>query len=265
MILTDPGGCRVPYPGPDTILVYGVNAKFGATPPLLCDSGRVYFSDSSKSNEPIISYQWDFGDGNTSALQNPTNDYPYSGLYPIQLIVKTSLGCVDTARLPQPIRVVRSPQLAITGDTGHCAPATLLINSALLVPDTSSLTYLWNFGNGTTSTLASPPAMKYTNPGNYIVTLIGTNKYGCADTVVRTVYSYPMPNVRARQDATICLNSTATLQATGADKYDWKPDSGLSCANCATTLAAPSDNITYYLHGETQYGCTGDDSVRIRV
>lgn len=265
MILTDPGGCRVPYPGPDTIQVYGVNANFGATPPVLCDSGRVYFTDSSKANEPVVSYDWDFGDGNGSALQNPTHEYPTSGLYPIRLIVKTSLGCVDTFRLPLPIKIVRSPELAITGDVGKCAPALLQFNAALLRPDTSALQWVWDFGNGTGSKLQNPPAVTYTNPGDYMVSLIGTNSTGCADTVLWPAHSYPMPVVKARQDATICLNSTATLQASGADTYSWTPETALSCASCATTLAAPPDNITYYLLGQTQYGCSGTDSVRIRV
>jgi len=266
MILTDPGGCRVPYPGPDTIQVYGVNANFGATPPVLCDSGLVRFTDSSKANEPVISYEWDFGDGGGSALQNPTHEYPVSGLYPIQLIVKTSLGCVDTARLPEPIKIVRSPQLDITGDLGKCAPALLQFAATILVPDTSALQWKWDFGNGApASQLQNPAAVNYPVPGDYLVTMTGTNSTGCVDTVLRTVHSYPMPVVKARQDATICRNSTATLQASGADQYDWKPETDLSCISCATTLAAPTVNTTYYLYGQTQYGCAGSDSVRIKV
>ncbi|HSC39371.1 MAG TPA: PKD domain-containing protein, partial [Chitinophagaceae bacterium] len=195
MILTDPGGCRVPYPGPDTIQVYGVNANFGATPPTLCDSGLVRFTDSSKSNDPIISYQWDFGDGGSSASQNPTHDYASSGLYPIQLVVKTALGCVDTKNLPEPIRVVRSPVLEIVGDTGKCAPALLQFDANLLRPDTSVLQWKWDFGNGSSSKLQNPPPVNYVLPGDYIVVMTGTNSTGCADTIYKTVHSYPMPVV----------------------------------------------------------------------
>ncbi len=265
MILTDPGGCRVPYPGPDTIQVYGVNAKFGATPPVLCDSGMVRFTDSSNASDPVVSYQWDFGDGNGSALQNPTHNYPTSGLYPIQLIVKTMLGCVDTAHLPEPIRIVRTPVLDITGDTGKCAPAVLQFYGNLVLADTSALQWKWDFGNGTGSALQNPPAVTYTTPGAYTVLMIGTNSTGCADTIRRTVQSYPMPTVKASPGGVICLYKTATLQASGAAKYEWAPATGLSCAECATTLAAPANDITYYLTGQTQYGCAGSDSVHITV
>ncbi len=93
MILTDPGGCRVPYPGPDTIQVYGVNAKFGATPPVLCDSGMVRFTDSSKANDTVISYQWSF-----RRWQRVGPSKPHARLS-CQRAIPHSTDCKNPARL----------------------------------------------------------------------------------------------------------------------------------------------------------------------
>ncbi len=95
--------------------------------------------------------------------------------------------------------------------------------------------------------------------------MTGTNSTGCADTLQRIVQSYPMPVVKAGPDATICLNTTVMLQGSGAQQYQWTPPTWLSCAECATTLAAPGSDITYYLAGQTQYGCAGSDSVHLVV
>lgn len=56
----------------------------------------VLFTDSS-TVPPIFSWSWDFGDGNTSNEQNPSNDYEAPGEYQVVLTVSTSAGCSDTA------------------------------------------------------------------------------------------------------------------------------------------------------------------------
>lgn len=56
----------------------------------------VFFTDSS-TVPPLFSWTWDFGDGNTSNEQNPSNDYQEPGEYEVTLIVSTSGGCTDTA------------------------------------------------------------------------------------------------------------------------------------------------------------------------
>lgn len=56
----------------------------------------VLFTDTSLV-PPLFSWEWDFGDGNTSDLQNPSNDYEEPGEYTVTLIVSTSGGCMDTA------------------------------------------------------------------------------------------------------------------------------------------------------------------------
>ncbi len=57
-------------------------------------SGQVDFTDNSLNNP--TSWQWDFGDGNTSFLQNPTNMYTNPGNYNVQLIVCNGVSCDTT-------------------------------------------------------------------------------------------------------------------------------------------------------------------------
>ncbi len=53
------------------------------------------FLDSS-SVAPIQIWSWNFGDGDTSNLQNPIHYYPSSGTYTVTLIVMNANGCLDT-------------------------------------------------------------------------------------------------------------------------------------------------------------------------
>jgi hypothetical protein len=66
----------------------------GFSTSITCDELLVQFSDSSQSTSPSLSYDWSFGDGNTSTDQNPAHTYSSTGSYPVQLIVTASNGCM---------------------------------------------------------------------------------------------------------------------------------------------------------------------------
>ena len=148
MILKDPQGCQVSIPGRDTIRIYGVDAKFGLSQQVICDSGLVNFRDSSVSNDLITGYKWDLGDGTISTQRNPSHFYRRTGNYTIQLIVFTKTGCTDTVHTAVPIHVVESPIIAIRADTGACVPALANFNGMVVRNNSGSLLWQWNFGNG---------------------------------------------------------------------------------------------------------------------
>ncbi|HSC36680.1 MAG TPA: PKD domain-containing protein, partial [Chitinophagaceae bacterium] len=265
MILEDAQGCKVPIVGKDTISIYGVEPAFGSDKKLVCDAGLISFSDSSLSNDLIMDYEWHFGDGGVSYDQDPAHTYTAGGVYPVELTVTTLNGCKSTSSQVTNIKVAVSPQVSIRGDSSACAPATLNFSGASVVPDTSALSWQWNFGNGTTAAQQNPGPAQYQQAGNYPVVMNVTNSSGCVTTVTKPVFIHPVPLVNAGNDAVMCEKKTTQLHATGADTYTWSPSASLSCGNCATTLAAPDSNTLYRLHGETVFGCKADDSVLIRV
>ncbi len=265
MILVDAGGCQVPITGPDTIRVNGVDARFGLTSTTLCDAGFVTFTDSSNSNDVITGYTWDFGDGITSTNQNPVHYYAAPGQYFPKLIVRTQSGCVDTAYNIAPVKIVASPQAAITATPPGCAPLTATFTGGLLVADTSAMSWSWNFGNGNTSTLQNPPPQLYTNPTTYTIQLIATNSTGCIDTVTQTIDAHIVPVVNAGADTLICKGVGTTLVASGATNYTWSPATGLSCTNCPNPVATPDSVTRYIVRGTTPQGCSNTDTVEVKV
>jgi len=70
-------------------------AAFSASPssPSLLNV-PIQFTDNSTGN--IVSWQWDFGDGNTSTIQNPTHTYSAKGTYSVKLVVTDNNGCKDS-------------------------------------------------------------------------------------------------------------------------------------------------------------------------
>jgi len=256
--------CRVPITGQDTIWVYSVTAinKFTR---LLCDSGFVSFTDSSYSNDIITNYSWNFGDGASSTLQNPSHYYSVPGLYYPSFRVTTNAGCTDSLPSGTPIKVAPSPQLGINSGPGACTPATLTFSGQVLVADTSSLTWAWSFANGNASTLQFPPPQVYSTAGIYTVQVIGTNSSGCKDTVLKTIEAYPIPLVKAMQDSFVCIGNSITLRAIGAVTYNWSPSTTLSCTNCLSPVATPQLSTSYIVVGSSVYGCVANDTVVVLV
>ncbi|MBL0355487.1 MAG: PKD domain-containing protein [Chitinophagaceae bacterium] len=266
MILIDQTGCQVPITGDDTIVVSSVNTNFSFTNKLLCDSGIISFSDSSIFiNDVISTYEWNFGDGTTSASQNPVHQYNTTGIFYPSLVAVTQQGCTDTLKSAVPVKIVASPQINIASTSNGCAPLAVTFNSQMVLPDTSAITWQWTFANGNTSTAAAPAVQNYTTAGLYNVTLIGTNSSGCKDSATKTMEAYAIPTVSAGADFILCKGSSRTLQASGADTYTWSPATGLSCSNCTSPSTTTDNNISYFVRGTSAQGCSASDTVAVTV
>ncbi len=265
VILLDANGCQVPIVGVDTINVYGVKVNFGYDGLPRCNLGLIQFSDSSVLNDLNPVYNWSFGDGGTSNLQSPSHFYAAPGQYTPQLIVTTNRGCTDTAALTVPVQIVASPDADFTNAINGCTPVSANFNAVLNVPDTSVVTWQWNLGNGTTSTLQSPPTQTYTTAQVYNITLIATNSTGCMDTVIKSFEVYPIPVINAGPNVQICRGTPTQLTANGGATYVWSPAAGLSCTSCANPIASPNFNQKYLVTGSSIYGCRNIDSLNITV
>jgi gliding motility-associated-like protein len=267
VILQDINGCRVPLMGVDTIKVVGITPAFVSSPRLLCDRGFVQFTDSTKSNGRLTSWLWDFGDGTNSSLQNPRHFYSVPGFYNVTLTVGTEFGCFETITIPNYIKIVNSPVTDIVASAlAVCQDGLLTFQGIETIPDTSALTWSWNFANGQTSQLQNPPAQQFRAPGVFTVRLVTTNSSGCTDTTNQLITINPLPAVVATPDSTICQGQSVQLNATGANTYLWLPPvNNLSCTACPNPIASPAVTTTYQVRGTTAFGCDRIDSVRITV
>jgi len=142
-----------------------------------CIPATVSFTNNSTA---ILapSYSWNFGNGQTSTQTNPVSIYNTSGTFQVRLIVTNVGGCSDT--IIKPVTILDSPvAVATVSATSGCSPFVAVFTNT----STNSTSYLWNFGDGTTSSAAAP-SHTYSTPGTYTVTLVASNSNGCSDTIV---------------------------------------------------------------------------------
>jgi len=268
VIMQDPSGCLIPLQGLDTVYVAGANTKFGIDKKLFCDFGTVNFTDSTTFNDPVISYNWNFGDGGTSASQNPTHQYTAPGIYTVRLAIQTQLGCRDTLTKPSLVKVVQRPLIDIGGDSVVCINSSLLHSGIFLQTDTSVVTWQWNFPNGNNSNLQNPLAQLYTTAGTFTITTIATNSTGCKDTMRQNVYVNPLPVVNMPGQMTVQNGFPVTIPATYSPNtvsWIWSPSSGLSCTNCPTPAAGPKFDTHYQVYFTDANGCNNIGNIMVTV
>lgn len=152
----------------------------GSFPPAGCTLPvSVSFTHSSGN---IASYLWNFGDNSTSTVQSPVHAYTNYGDYNVSLQVTDINGCRDTATATQTIRLFPPAITRIDGlPFRGCAPVTRVMMPEIVSPEPIAA-YLWDFGDGTTSTIAEP-THTWTTPGTYNVSLTITTVNGCTATL----------------------------------------------------------------------------------
>lgn len=138
---------------------------------------NVQFTDMTPG---ATSWLWDFGDGTTSPLQNPTHQYNSVGNYTVTLTAGTSTDCSNTITKTDLIKI-QETSVSINSASG-CIPFSYTPKATIQTLD-SIATYLWDFGDGTTSNVKSPPPHNYPTEGKYTVSLTITTESGCTKTV----------------------------------------------------------------------------------
>jgi len=271
VILSDGNGCNVSI-ALDTVVVGTPAVNFGSTPNPLCDAGTVSFTDSTYATGPIASWSWNFGDplsgaANISSIQNPTHFYSAPGLYPVSLSVITASGC--SGILVDTIFIYSSSNASLGADDSVICPNQFVAFKDLSTPLGSIINWSWNFGDplsgaGNNSSQQNP-VHQFSIPGSYTVTLTITNSNGCVTSASMPVTVVGNPTAAAGPDASICLNTNTTLNATGGILFNWSPSLGLNDSTIASPIAAPLSTTTYDLVVTDLNGCTATDQVIVTV
>ena len=153
-----------------------------------CSFMDVQFIDNSVSSNPadqLHYWLWNFGDGTTSQLQDPIHTYNQPGIYQVILSVTTGNGCTNNnSSTPITVHVFPVPSASfLTNSTNFYLPTETLITTNTSQGATH---YNWNFGDGATSTVASPEYL-YSTIGFYQIQLLATNQYGCFDIATKDI------------------------------------------------------------------------------
>jgi PKD repeat protein len=190
LTVTDDDGATDIHTDTITVTNVGPTADFAYSPISPTTADIVSFTDiSTDSDGTIVSWDWDFGDGNSSTAQHPTHQYD-GGTYIITLIVTDDDGATDT--YADSVTVTNAPPVADFSylpiepsilDTVNFTDLSFDIDGVIVSWD-------WDFGDGDGSTIQHP-SHNYSVSDLYSVSLTVTDDDGATDTITKTVNVTP--------------------------------------------------------------------------
>ena len=212
-------------PGTYTVCLTSTNAcgtdSSCTTVTVVCPVPQAAFSESSNelsytfsdqsANAPT-SWLWDFGDGNVSTMQNPMHTYAAPGTYNVCLTVTSSCGTDSSCTS------ITATCTAPNADFSETALNLIVQFGDLSTQGATS--WLWDFGDGNTSTLQSP-SHTYAAPGTYTVCLTATSICG-SDSICQSVtVSCPTPLADFSSVITGAAVDFTDLSTQGATAWLW--------------------------------------------
>jgi PKD repeat protein len=186
LIITDNVGCVSDVCHEITVAAAEPDCHAGFTWDQVGNTLEVDFSNTSTSENDIISYSWNFGDGSTGDGANPSHTYDEPGTYVVCLIIHDSEGCVSD--VCHEVHVEGADEPCHADFTWEQIPGTLQIHYHITSTSNHDIiSYSWNFGDGQEGD-GQNPYHTYEEPGTYVVCLVIHDSEGCVSDVCHEVH-----------------------------------------------------------------------------
>jgi len=255
----DPASCLQEDVHYDTITI--IPAEFEVSAPItICVGDSVQLAASGAT-----SYRWapsatlsDSLAPNPRAFPTETTTYT--------VVLENEFGCIEerevTVTVNEPFETSFSVEYLTDCDTIQRVRLQNLTEQGE--------SFLWDFGDGRTSTDRDPGVVRYEAPGSYDITLSVLGE-GCQSqrtlrvTVALVPSSFFYEDVRISPDTLVCEGESTVLSAAGGSRYEWLPTTGLSNPNIANPAASPSETTEYTVRVFNDEGCFVDSTVTVTV
>lgn len=211
--------CNSPDCFIDTVRISDQARAIFATAPTGCAPYTPVFQNNSLGG---LSWLWDFGDNTTSNEYEPAGKvYSQPGTYTIRLTVFDSTTCNKQHDTTFTITVLPLPTALgeATPNPGETNTPVNFINRSV-----GASSYLWDFGDGETSTLVNPSHL-FNETKEYTVLLIAFNNAGCSDTFPIKVQAKVIPLLdvpTAFTPGRFGVNSQVSVVGFGIGRMDWR-------------------------------------------
>ncbi len=251
--------CKVSDTAYSYITVYpGITANFGLNS-LPC-SNTIALTDSSVASP--ASWLWDFGDGSSSSLQNPSHTYPSSGNYVVTLIATTINGCADSTSIA----------FDNSGGASISSNQTICEGGAASISATGGFAYSWSPSSGLNNSTIANPIASPASSTSYTVAISTVNPMGdtcivSLSTNITVIDPALFPISAVADNDSIFLGSSTIIHAITDTTLTilWSPATGLSNPNSFNTTASPTTTTTYTLTVIDSSGCPKTATVTIYV
>lgn len=215
----------------------------------------------------ITSYEWDFEDGNFASTANTTHIYGNSGIYDVQLITTTSVGCKDT--VTKQIEVFALPVASFTY-IANCPNNQVIVDFTDNSTSTDPINYWYYDFGGQGTVVTENPTQLFSLNGNYTITHIVSTTNGCSDTITQVLNVPQIPEAGFYYNTSNGLNVGAIFNfvdtSNFSSSYSWNfgnSNSSIAQNPSNTYFANGTYMVTQYVYGAL--GCSDSTSTLITI
>lgn len=195
------------------------------------DTLRVY-DQSKRGDAGLAHWQWDMGDGTTTAGQRPLHVYRSQGAYAVGLAVTDSNGCRSSHKVSDAVRIYGSPSVDIHATGNRRCKAPVQVSFRAVCTGRAPFQVLWGFGDGTTGS-GTAPNHQYLQNGTFPVWCVVTDANGCkVRRETADLVSIQEPRIgMGVASSNICTGGEARFEAVpepndGTGSYIWRFEDG---------------------------------------
>lgn len=157
--------------------------------------------------------------------------------------------------------LVPAQTLCTTVTPGITSPQTICSGQPTPLQSSGGSTYSWSPATYLSDPNSANPIAAPLTTTTYTVT--ATNPQGCAGNASVTLTTLPLPAITASNNATICQNSSITLQASGGVTYSWTASDPAFQSTGPSVTVTPPQSTSYYVSGMSTDGCSVTDTISI--
>ncbi|MCB0801546.1 MAG: PKD domain-containing protein, partial [Flavobacteriales bacterium] len=182
-------------------------------------------------------------------------------------LVNAAEGCTSSSNISDYHFKFPDPQTKFSFPANPCPAQIINFNNQTTIAG-GPMSFLWDFGDLTTSTLTNP-THAYANPGTYTVSLTATSSKGCDSTYTQQI-TITRPNANAGPNKAICPGGSVTIggsptSTTTGVSYAWSPASTLNNPSSPNPLASPNVTTIYTVTVTDGNGCSQTSSMTVTV
>lgn len=161
-------------------------ASFNASDSIMCFPGNKFtFTNTSTIKSGTLTYKWYPGNKDSASSTDLVYSYPQSGLYVLNLVATSNLGCTDSLS-----KLIWVDSLAIMGftinDSIQCSGNMFIFTNTTK----GAQSFIWYFGDGTTLNSRNATHV-YSTDSTYEVKLVTKSSPQCTDSIIKKVYVTP--------------------------------------------------------------------------
>ena len=264
-------GFSIEFGGTGTFLGPQVDFDIQALEEFECDKTIEFINLSNSETDPIVSYQWNFGNGASPVFSN--GEGPHDVIYDsfgektVALTVTSTKGCSVTKIYDLDVAACCADTSTLMADAEAFDLICFDIPEGMIIAQGISGAPAYNYSIDGIS-FQPNPRFNNLDVGEYVVTVV--DRKGC--TAVETVEIDEPEEIvaNAGRDTVVNFGFGVTLDGSYTpSNLDldvlWSPDDSIDCVTCLDPFVVPFGQTTYQLLVTDDNGCTDIDEVTVRV